>query len=370
MARMIEMIRQSAVPVSIMRSAARGGLSLPAVEMVEILVYLSSHSLFGEQARLSLGSWDSASARALCVDPSTPPEILDYFLDSQNCRAPLVASLCENPRVEESKLLQLASIASTDQLTAMLTSQRAHSFESVLQAIMANPHLGDKDRAELHRQCETSGGQKQTPDTSRDAAEEEILQVYQTEHAEEIASEQHKSFELVQEHPDEEDELAEALVEAKKLETQAPRAPVKEPERVSTLQRIARMTVGERVQLAMKGTKDERFILIRDGSKVVSLAVLESPKLSEAEMETFAAMKNVQQAVLRGIAGKRRFMKQYAVVRALANNPRCPLEISLSLLPHLLTNDLHGLSRNKNIGDTLRKIAHKMFKTKNESRKA
>ena len=37
------------------------------------------------------------------------------------------------------------------------------------------------------------------------------------------------------------------------------------------------MTVGERVQLAMKGTKDERFVLIRDGSKVVCLAVLQSP---------------------------------------------------------------------------------------------
>jgi hypothetical protein len=75
------------------------------------------------------------------------------------------------------------------------------------------------------------------------------------------------------------------------------------------------MSVGERVQLAMKGTKDERFILIRDGSRVVSLAVLESPKVTDTEVEGFAAMKNVQEIVLRGIAAKRKFMKKYGVIR-------------------------------------------------------
>jgi hypothetical protein len=127
------------------------------------------------------------------------------------------------------------------------------------------------------------------------------------------------------------------------------------------------MTVGERVQLAMKGTKDERFVLIRDGSKVVSSAVLESPKVSDAEIETFAGMKNVQESVLRGITQKRKFMKNYAVIRSLANNPRLPLDLGLALINHLLVNDLKGMSMNKNISDTLRKMALKQFKQKTAS---
>ena len=114
----------------------------------------------------------------------------------------------------------------------------------------------------------------------------------------------------------------------------------------------------------MKGTKDERFVLIRDGSKVVSLAVLESPKVSDQEVEMFAAMKNVQEDLLRGIARKRKFMKTYAVVRNLINNPRTPLDLSLGLLPHMLSGDLKNLSMNKNISETIRKVALKMFREK------
>ena len=153
----------------------------------------------------------------------------------------------------------------------------------------------------------------------------------------------------------------------------AARALAKKPderERISTLQKIARLSVGDRVQLAMKGTKDERFILVRDGSKVVCLAVLESPKLGDSEVEMFAGMKNVQENVLRAIAGKRKFLKSYAVIRALANNPRVPLDVSLPLMSHLLISDLKNVSMNKNVSDTLRKLALKMYKEKSSTRKS
>ncbi len=64
------------------------------------------------------------------------------------------------------------------------------------------------------------------------------------------------------------------------------------------------MRVGERIKLAMRGNREERMVLIRDRSKLVSLAVLESPKVNDSEMETFAAMKNIQEAVLRAMSTK------------------------------------------------------------------
>jgi len=120
--------------------------------------------------------------------------------------------------------------------------------------------------------------------------------------------------------------------------------------------------------LAMKGNKEERFILIRDGSKVVSSAVLESPKVNDQEVEMFAQMKNVHESVLRGIAGKRKHMKTYAVVRALANNPRCPLDVQLTIVKNLLNMDLRALSANKNVSDTVRKVALKMFRERTEKK--
>ena len=109
------------------------------------------------------------------------------------------------------------------------------------------------------------------------------------------------------------------------LACQAPAAPKRE----NTLQKINHLDVKGRIQLALKGNKEERSILIRDGTKVVALAVLEAPKISDGEVEKFALQKNVLEAVLRQIPLKRRFMKNYIVVRNLVSNPRTPLDLGL-----------------------------------------
>jgi hypothetical protein len=134
--------------------------------------------------------------------------------------------------------------------------------------------------------------------------------------------------------------------------------------RENTLQKINRLDVKGRIQLALKGNKEERSILIRDGTKVVALAVLEAPKLSDGEVEKFAGQKNVLEAVLRQIPLKRRFMKNYIVVRNLVANPRTPLDLGLGLMKNLLIGDLKNLSNNKEVSETIRKLALKMFKQK------
>ena len=139
--------------------------------------------------------------------------------------------------------------------------------------------------------------------------------------------------------------------------------------RGSALQKIAKLDITGRIQLAMKGTKEERALLVRDGTKIVALAVLESPKLSDGEVEKFAGQKNVLEAVLRAIPMKRRFIKQYAVIRNLVSNPRTPIDVSLGLVKHLMLNDLKHLSGNKEVSDTIRKIATKMFRQKLDTTK-
>jgi hypothetical protein len=134
--------------------------------------------------------------------------------------------------------------------------------------------------------------------------------------------------------------------------------------RDSTLQKIGKLDIKGRIQLAMKGSKEERSILIRDGTKIVALAVLDSPKITDGEVEGFASQKNVLEAVLRGIPMKRRFAKHYPIVRNLVFNPRTPLDLSLGLMKNLLVSDLRNLSSNKEVSDTIRKLAMKMVKQK------
>ena len=133
------------------------------------------------------------------------------------------------------------------------------------------------------------------------------------------------------------------------------------------LQKIAKLDVKGRIQLAMKGSKEERSILVRDGTKIVALAVLDSPKISDGEVEKFASQKNVLEAVLRAIPMRRRFVKNYAVVRNLVFNPRTPLDVGLGLMKNLLIADLRNLSGNKEVSETVRKLGLRMFKQKSEA---
>ena len=378
MSRMIEMIKQSSVPANLMRTAAKGALALPAPEMIEILVYLAHHQVFGEQARMTLAGWDINQAEAIASDPATPVEVLEYFVDPRNLRPQLFVPLLNNTAVPEDRLVDIATGASREMAKVMLTSPRVRASEKILLALQVNPHLTVAE----HEAIKAALGGAGSDITAEggpldDFVETPEMREFLEKHAAEIEAEQNQGFVLFREEGEEKDELEDLLGLARldwkdEQATHRPADKHAKPEdekKLSTLQKLARMTVGERVQAAMKGNKDERFILIRDGAKVVALAVLESPKVTESEAESFAGMKNVQEAVLRGIANKRKYMKNYAVVRALVNNPRVPLDVSLPLMPHLLTMDLRHLSMNKNVSDLLRKLAAKMFREKNESRK-
>jgi len=141
-----------------------------------------------------------------------------------------------------------------------------------------------------------------------------------------------------------------------------------EERRNSPLQKIGKLDIKGRITLAMRGSKEERGILIRDSTKLVALAVLDSPKVSDGEVEKFALQKNVLEAVLRAIPMRRKFAKNYNITRNLVQNPRTPLDLSLGLMKNLLVHDLKNLSGNKEVSDTIRKMALRMFKQKVEKK--
>jgi hypothetical protein len=139
--------------------------------------------------------------------------------------------------------------------------------------------------------------------------------------------------------------------------------------RQTLIQRLAKMTVAQRVQFAMKGGSEARRTLIRDNNKVVQRAVLQSPRLTDQEVEAFASMSSLTDEILRLIANNRNFRKNYTVVRNLVNNPKTPLDISLHMLPILNVIDLKRLTTNKNVPETLRTTANKLHRTRLESKK-
>ena len=132
-----------------------------------------------------------------------------------------------------------------------------------------------------------------------------------------------------------------------------------EGERQSASQRLSLMNIAERMKAAMKGTKEERAVLIRDPNKLVSVSVLSSPKVTESEIEGFAKLANVSEEVLRIIGMNRAWIKNYGVVAALTKNPKTPLSVSLNLVQRLNDRDLKMISLDRNLQEPLKLAVRK-----------
>lgn len=139
--------------------------------------------------------------------------------------------------------------------------------------------------------------------------------------------------------------------------------------RQTLIQKLGKMTVSQRVQFAIKGGSEARRSLIKDANKVVQRAVLQSPRLTDQEVEAFASMSSLTDEILRLIANNRNFRKNYVVVRNLLNNAKTPLDVTLGMLPLLNPADLKKLTTNKNIPETLRTTAYKLQKQRAEAKK-
>jgi len=174
---------------------------------------------------------------------------------------------------------------------------------------------------------------------------------------------------LLVENPDIPDEVrqqaAQILNVPVKQKTEIVRVRKSPEERAQTiLQRIQKLSVSERIQLALKGGKEIRTILLRDNNKEVSLTVLDNPKLTETEIELIARSRSISDEALRKITKKREWMKTYGVIYALATNPKTPPGIAVHLVNELKTKDLGLLEKNKNVSEGVRATAKKLLRAR------
>jgi hypothetical protein len=122
---------------------------------------------------------------------------------------------------------------------------------------------------------------------------------------------------------------------------------------------LAGLPIKKKIKLASKGTREQRSQLIRDPNKLVAAAVLGSPKLTDAEVESFAKMANVSEEVLRVIGTNRTWLKNYGVVLGLTKNPKTPPAISMMLLQRVNERDMKMIAVDRNVPEALRLAARK-----------
>jgi hypothetical protein len=351
MGKMLDLIRECKAPAAMVQKAARGRLALPLWERLEVLVFLATSedyqgTMLSDDARLALTSLDTEDLISAFAAPELPFRVAAFYLRKRSLDPRLAAALASNTAVEERLLTSFAQLCDLQQRAALLSCERVQSSARLMVAVCGKKTMeAERPAAEL----------------AGEFADDDVLQ-FLSENAAELGSEA-ADLELRGEAEDE-DELFDLILKACTFDEYSPDG-MDEAKRLSLIQKISSLRTGDRVKLALRGNREVRTLLIRDTSRLVCLAVIDSPKVSDTEIESYAAMTGLQECVLRGIASRRRYMKHYNVVKLLTSNPKMPLDVSLKLLPHILDPDLKRIIKDKNLPDTLRKVGFKLWRDRN-----
>lgn len=126
--------------------------------------------------------------------------------------------------------------------------------------------------------------------------------------------------------------------------------------------KIRAMQIGEKIRLALLGNAAARSILLRDPNRIVAMAAIGSPAISETEAKNAAQSREVSEDVLRYIGRKREWLRSYEIKRHLCNNPKTPLALSMGFLSHLRRNDLRALARSRGVPGPLKQAAKRRAK--------
>ena len=330
-------------PITDKLAAARGQTNVAPEAALELVVALTGDpdDQVRAEARRTLSSWPPETLQPLLRRASTSPQALEYFLISENFRPELLEDLLANCHSPQQALAELAAIADLDTVKIML--------ENI-----------DRLRTPALTALKSDSSYLQMNQSRLAAREEGFL--FELSFLELMIAEAQLEEERQQTAALSDEEIAKLDKETAEANAQGDEQRKKE----SIYAKISRMTISQKVQLALKGNKEERGMLIRDSSKVVSRAVLGSPKVTEAEIDTFSALKNVSDEVLRLISMSRKFMRSYSVLRNLANNPRTPIDVAMSLIARLLPQDQRAVAQNKNVAEVVRKMATKVVKQKSK----
>ena len=138
-----------------------------------------------------------------------------------------------------------------------------------------------------------------------------------------------------------------------------------EQKRLSITQQIAKLGVAKKIEWAnKKGNREVRTMLLRDPNKLVQLAVIQSPRITEGEIAKVAQSRTSPNEVLQYIYNNRQLMKNYQIKMNLISNPKVPVGVSMRFLSGLRMAEVKSLAKNKNVPQGLATAAKKLVEKK------
>lgn len=346
---LVDQFRRGGVPRDLRLMAAQGALPLKPEDLLELWTDLvgDPETDVKEAATRSFMSFAAAELLPILKSRETPPHVLAWAVTHRKERELREAAL-QNTSLADEAIEALAPSLSTELAELLvINQQRLLRRTSLLEALETNPTLNNDQRRRLRELRETFkiGVEHEAPPPPPPPPKPPEPEPELVKFVEDVP--------LLAPDMTEDEAQVRYLSEEERQQT----------EKISVVQKLYRLNTADKLKAALKGTREERAILVRDPNRLVSAAVLGSGLVTEPEIESFSAMKNVSDQVLRQIGTHKEWIKRYAVVANLVRNPRTPIGISMSLVSRLNPRDIKAVSVDKNVPEAIRRAAQKFVKT-------
>jgi len=369
-------------------AAARGLLPLPQADLLEALVHLGADNdpEVARAAQSTLETQQPQDLLSVAKADDAAPAVLGYLASLSNAERDLHEAVAGNNNTPDEAIALLARITTDASLLEfiILNQQRLIRAPEIIDAILLNPARtaeAERRAKETRREFfEKERGARQIAQELRARGNSAAAEFFESaelasitgalsvddawiiaQHIEVSDADVDDSWlarefieEMMVETPEQIAANAQAVINAERLEGDA------SPERISLIKRIMFMSVKDRVKLAVKGDREARGILIRDANKIVATGVMHNPRITDHEVESISAMRQVAEEVLRLIGMNRQWARSYPIIHNLARNPRTPMATAVHILPRIRTKDLKSIAQNRNVSEAVRRQAYRL----------
>ncbi len=314
-------------------------MPLPKKEFIEALYFLTKDSVFKERALREIAKLDIESVENYLKEKTLIPEVALFLYNhlKDKIKRKTLIEILDNFSIPSQILIDIAKSNDSELLELLSVKEvKLLAHPEIIDVLISNPNLSKEKRfrlIEMKRRFilgEEEEEERKEPEVEEEQEEEEgIYEDYDDSVI---------SVEL---------DMEDGIIEQK-----------------INLNMIKKMTVGEKIKFALFGNKEVRKILINDPNRLVREAVLQSPKLTDAEIESFAKLKSLADDVIRRITLNKQWTSKYSVALSLIKNPKTPISFSLNYLDKLIVRDLKQIQKDKDIPEPVRKKAKILIERK------
>jgi hypothetical protein len=383
---LVERFRSGDVPDQAKAAAARGALPLPAEDLLQVLFHLRREKALQADIIKTVSELPEEPLVEVAAAASTSPEMLDFLVRAAFKRVPVVEKALLNPGVGDATLTLVAQRGSASLLELLMLNQvRLTRNPALIQAMLDNEKVTLSIRRRLKEIWDLHAAEsaarkarkaRAVAEAAEAAAREEVAKGEEpAEPAPEAAAAGEAAPEAGQAAGaelaeladlDELEDLGESQLDAAVLQQLQEEGASEDQLRLA--ERLLTMSVADKVQLALKGNREARSVLIREASKLIQEAVIKSPKITEKEIESFSTMRSLSQDVLRQIAQNREYTRNYLIAHNLVKNPRTPQPNAIQLMANLQSRDLKFLMKDKGVGEAIRRQARILIQKREQKK--